>query len=353
MKTIDFASRSPILAMEGKTIYASNGNVVLVYNLSLPEIHSLSETDFEELHATWFQALKSLPIGTIIHKQDTYRKKAFDASTLPQTSFLEKATAVHFEGREYMEHQSQLYFILAHNKGMQQSKYCNPFLKVPKALPTEQDERLQNFVQNVTDAINYLNNSRKFSLQPMRPETFDANTRDYFNGFAEDVDTDILLGNKGVQVGDHHFEMLAINSEFCFGENVQSSISNPAYTSDAFNFHQGFIDGLGLTLEEDHIVNQILYLDDKQKWRKLLDKKIEELQKSSNFGSQNKVVLEKVSEIRDHINQDDQSRVIRGHFNIIYWQKEKSQLESVASKIKATLKELDILPYYPRGAERI
>ena len=353
MKTIDFASCSPVLAMEGNTVYASNGNVVLTYVLSLPEIHSLSETDFEELHGTWFQALKSLPMGTVIHKQDSYRKKKFDASALPQTSFLEKVTADHFKGRVYMEHQSQLYFILAHNKVMQQSKYCNPFLKVPKALPKEQDERLQNFVRNVTDAVNYLNNSRKFSLKPMQCESFEVHTHAYFNGFAEDMDTDILLDKKGIQVGDHHFDVLAINSELCFGESVQSSIPNPGYTSDAFSFHQGFIDGLGLTLEEDHIVNQILYLDDRQKWRKLLDKKIEELQKSSNFGSQNKLVLEKVSEIQDQINQDDQSRVIRGNLNIIYWQKEKSQLESVASKIKATLKELDILPYYPRGAERI
>ncbi|MFD2586070.1 TraG family conjugative transposon ATPase [Croceitalea marina] len=353
MKTIDFASRSPILTMEGNTVFASNGNVVLAYAISLPEIHSLSETDFEELHATWFQALKSLPTGTIIHKQDTYRKKAFDTSALPQHSFLEKATAEHFQGRETMEHQSQLYFILPHNKGMQQSKYCNPFLKVPKALPKEQDDRLQHFVRNVTDAVNYLNNSRKFSIQPMQSEVFEAHTHAYFNGFAEDMDTDILLGSKGIQVGDHHFDVLAINSELCFGETVQSSIPNPSYTSDAFSFHQGFIDGLGLTLEEDHIVNQILYLDDKQKWRKSLDKKIEELNKSSNFGSQNKVVLEKVSKIRDHINEDDQSQVIRGHLNIIYWHKEKSQLESVASKIKATLKELDILPYHPKGAVRI
>ena len=268
MKTIDFASCSPVLAMEGNTVYASNGNVVLTYVLSLPEIHSLSETDFEELHGTWFQALKSLPMGTVIHKQDSYRKKKFDASALPQTSFLEKVTADHFKGREYMEHQSQLYFILAHNKVMQQSKYCNPFLKVPKALPKEQDERLQNFVRNVTDAVNYLNNSRKFSLKPMQCESFEVHTHAYFNGFAEDMDTDILLDKKGIQVGDHHFDVLAINSELCFGESVQSSIPNPGYTSDAFSFHQGFIDGLGLTLEEDHIVNQILYLDDRQKDRK-------------------------------------------------------------------------------------
>ncbi len=353
MKTIDLASRSPILAMEGNTVYASNGNVVLAYNLSLPEIHSLSETDFEELHATWFQSIKSLPTGTVIHKQDTYRKKTFGACTLPQDSFLEKATADHFKGREYMAHESHLYFILAHNKGMHQSKYCNPFLKVPQALPKEQDERLQNFVHNVIDAVNYLNNSRKFSLKPMQPEAFETYTHAYFNGFAKDMDTDILMNKKRIQVGDHHFDVLAINSELCFGEIVHSSIPNPSYTSDTFSFHQGLIDGLGLTLEEDHIVNQILYMDDRQKWRKLLDKKIEELQKSSNFGSQNKVVLEKVIEIRNQINQDDQSRVIRGHLNIMYWHQERAKLESIASQIKATLKELDILPYYPKGAERI
>ena len=344
MRTIDFASRSPILAIESNTIFAGNGNVVLAYTLSLPEIHSLSEYDFEELHGTWFQAIKSLPTGTVIHKQDVYRKKSFDSSSLPNDSFLEKATVKHFQGREYIEHQSQLYFVLAYNKGMQQSKFCNPFLKLPKALPKEQDERLHNFVRNVTDAVNYLNNSQKFSLKPMSPEAFESHTHTYFNGFAEDMDTDILLGKRGIQVGDHHFDILAINSELCFGETVQSSIPNPTYTSDSFSFHQGFIAGLGLALEEDHIVNQILYLDDKQKWRKLLDKKIEELQKSSNFGSQNKVVLEKVTEIRNQINQDDQSRVIRGHLNIIYWHREKAKLEAIASKIKATFKELDILP---------
>ncbi|UII76425.1 DUF3875 domain-containing protein [Flagellimonas sp. HMM57] len=51
MKDIKLAASSPILAVEGNLVFASNGNVVLGYTLSLPEIHSLSATDFEALHS--------------------------------------------------------------------------------------------------------------------------------------------------------------------------------------------------------------------------------------------------------------------------------------------------------------
>jgi len=139
--------------------------------------------------------------------------------------------------------------------------------------------------------------------------------------------------------------ILAVNSESCFSESVQTSKINERFTSDDFVFHQGYIDGLGLSLNENHIVNQIVYLDDKQKWRKLLEKKIEELKKSSNFGTQNKVILKKIEHIVDQI-------IIRGHLNIIYWGREARQLESIGSRIKSEFKELDITPYYPRGEER-
>ncbi len=105
-------------------------------------------------------------------------------------------------------------------------------------------------------------------------------------------------------------------------------------------------------MNENHVVNQVIYLDYKQKWRKLLDKKIEELNKSSNFGSQNKVVLKKIQYILDQINNDDSSRIVRGHLNVIYWSREARQLESIASKIKTEFKELDIVPYYPSSEER-
>jgi len=352
MKKINVAAYHPIVDIQENAIFANNGNVVLCYACNLPEIYSLSEKDFEDIHGAWFQAIKSLPTGCVVHKQDIYLKRNFSSENLPNKTFLEKATHKHFKGREYMEHKCYLFFILTKNKALNNSKYINPFKKVTKSIVPEMDGTIHSFLGAVSDSISFINNSRKMEFTPLGSKEIQSLTNGFFNGFNEGFDTDIILEKKELNIGENYFDVLSINSELCFGENVQSSKTNEHFTSDDFVFHQGFIDGLGLTLNENHIVNQIIYLDDKQKWRKILDKKIEELNKSSNFGTQNKVVLKKIQYIQDQINSDDNARVIRGHLNIIYWDRDSKNLEKISSKIKTEFKELDIIPYYPRGEER-
>ena len=352
MNTINLSTYQPIADIRGNILFANNGNVVVCYKGNLPEIYSLSEKDFEDMHGVWFQALKSLPVGTVVHKQDVYLKKHYTAEELPNSTFLEKATSDHFKGRKYIDHNCYLFFTLTKNKALNNPKYVNPFRKVSKTIIQELDNNVQHFISAVSDSVSFINNSRKMKFLPFEAKEIETITQQYFNGFNEGFDTDILLEKKNVNIGENYFDALAINSELCFGESVQTSKTNDKFTSDDFVFHQGFIDGLGLTLNENHIVNQILYLDDKHKWRKLLDKKVEELNKSSNFGSQNKVVLGKIQHILDQINADDNARIIRGHVNIIFWDRETRSLDRIASKIKTEFKELDIIPYYPRGEER-
>ncbi|WP_339714639.1 TraG family conjugative transposon ATPase [uncultured Kriegella sp.] len=352
MNKINLSAYQPIADIQDNIVFANNGNVVLCYEGNLPEIYSLSASDFEDMHGAWFQALKSLPFGTVVHKQDIYLKKSYSSEQLPNKTFLEKATHEHFKGRGHIEHKCYLFFILTKNKALNNPKYVNPFRKVSKGIVQDLDDNIKSFANSVNDSVSFINNSRKMAFLPLTTEEIQTLTSAYFNGFNEGFDTDIILDKKSVNIGENHFDALAINSELCFGESVQSSKTNEKFTSDDFVFHQGFIDGLGLTLNENHIVNQILYLDDKQKWRKLLDKKIEELNKSSNFGSQNKVVLGKIQHILDQINADDNARIVRGHLNIIYWSKDAKELDKITSKIKTEFKELDIIPYYPRGEER-
>jgi len=352
MKKINLTTYHPIADIQDHIVFANNGNVVLCYKVDLPEIYSLSESDFEELHGAWFQAFKSLPVGTVIHKQDIYQKDRYAADNLPGTTFLQQATHNYFKEREYLKHRSYLFFVLPQNKALNASKFVNPFKRTEKGIHKKMDHHLGEFINAVNDAVSYINNSRKVSMTPMEQKDIMGITDAYFNGFNEGFDTDIQLKKEDIEIGDNHFDVLAVNNEGCFGDVLQSSKTNDRFTSDDFVFHQGFLDGLGLDLNENHIINQIIYLDDKHKWRKLLEKKIEELNKSSNFGSQNKVILKKIEEIVTKINEDDSSRIIRGHLNIIFWSTEAGQLNNIASKIKTEFKELDIIPYYPKGEER-
>lgn len=352
MKTINFSAYHPILNIEDHMVFASNGNVLLCYEVELPEIYSLSERDFEQLHGSWFQAFKSLPSGTVIHKQDIYQKDKYSADHIPNATFLQRATHKHFKHRAYVQHKSYLYFMLPCDTSLKASTYVNPFRTAKNNVPVQLNAKLHEFAQVVHDAVSFINNSRKIQLNPMKSDAFLRLTHLYFNGYNEGFDTDISLDKKGITIGDSHFDMLTINSELCFGEAVQTSTINDKFTSDDFSFHQGFIDGLGLELNENHIVNHVLYLDDKHKWRKILEKKIEELSKSSNFGTQNKVILKKIRTILEQINEDDSARIIRGHLNVLYWTDKAEHLDSIASKIKAEFKELDVVPYYPKGEQR-
>ena len=349
---INLSTYHPITEIRENLVFANNGNLVLCFKAELPEIYSLSEKDFEDLHGIWFQALRSLMSGCVIHKQDCYRKRKFSAAGLPKESFLGKATRDYFENREYLEHESYLFFIWPKNKTLNNGKFVNPFKKISHKIPKELEEGVEEFTRAVNDTVSFLNNSKKLRLLPMGEEEILHLSTSYFNGFNEGFDTDILLDKSNLQIGRNHFEVLAVNSELCFGEAVQSSKTNEKYTADDFVFHQGFVDGLGLALNEDHVLNQIIYLDDKLKWRRLLEKRIEELKKSSNFGSQNKVVLEKICYILDKINEDDNARVVRGHLNVIFWNEDHKKLLQTASMIKTEFKELDIIPYYPLAEER-
>lgn len=286
MKKINLSTYHPILSVDHNVLMASNGNVVLCYKSHLPEIYSLSEKDFEDIHSCWFQAFKSLPNATVIHKQDIYKKDYYTADKLPNSTFLQKATHNHFKGRNYVKHSSYLFFMLPRNKSLNASKFTNPFRKVEKGIHQQLDHTIKEFITSITDAVSYINNSRRVSLTPLIEHQIVGITNAYFNGFNEGFDTDIELNKNEVAIGENHFDVLAVNSELCFGDVVQSSKTNDKFTSDDFVFHQGFIDDLGLSLDENHIINQIIYLDDKHKWRKLLERKIEALNKSQFWNSE-------------------------------------------------------------------
>ena len=351
MKT-NLATVHPIVDVQENIVFSNNGNVVLCFKLDLPEVYSLSERDFEEMHGIWFQAMRSLMSGCVIHRQDIYRKKKYSAEKLPKNSFLEKATYDHFRGREYLDHESYLFFIWPKNKALNNPKYMNPFRKIGAKLPLKLEGDVLEFRRAVNDSVSFLNNSKKIQVLPLKEEEIIELTESFFNGFNEGFDTDILLQGSKLEVGQNVFEVLVVNSELCFGEGVQSSKTNEKFTSDDFVFHQGFVDGLGLNLNENHIVNQVIYMDDKMKWRKILDKRIGELKKSTNFGSQNKLVLEKIQDIVGRINADENSRVIRGHLNVVFWDEQETRLAGIAAKVKTEFKELDIIPHYPLGEER-
>ena len=95
----------PIFDIEHGCIISKQGDMTLAFELTLPEIFSLSQQQYEILHQRWVKAIKILPAGSICHKQDWFLEKNFNpGSKSPQQSFLSESSDRFFSGRPYLDH---------------------------------------------------------------------------------------------------------------------------------------------------------------------------------------------------------------------------------------------------------
>ena len=88
----------PIWKVENDCILSKKGDVTLVFKLTLPEIFTLSGAEYDALHHVWLKAIKVLPTGTILHKQDWFVKAQYHPDFSGETNFLKKSE-MHFNER--------------------------------------------------------------------------------------------------------------------------------------------------------------------------------------------------------------------------------------------------------------
>ncbi len=78
----------PLYAVEQDMILSKMGDITLVYRLDLPEIFTLSNAEYETLHQSWVRAIKLLPAGIVLHKQDWFVSTSFKGDFEKEQDFL-------------------------------------------------------------------------------------------------------------------------------------------------------------------------------------------------------------------------------------------------------------------------
>src|SRR5260221_14395001 len=87
----------PIMGVEQDCILSKQGEFTVVFRVSLPEIFTLSDEDYENLHQAWIKAIRVLPKDCVLHKQDWFTRRRYET---------EKQT----KGRSFLRESSERYF---------------------------------------------------------------------------------------------------------------------------------------------------------------------------------------------------------------------------------------------------
>ena len=76
---MELAKLFPIYRVENGRILSRQGDVTLGFRAQLPEIFTLSSRDYEAYHQAWVRALRTLPAGCVLHKQDWFTRERYQA----------------------------------------------------------------------------------------------------------------------------------------------------------------------------------------------------------------------------------------------------------------------------------
>lgn len=111
-KSSTLESKFPLLAVEQGCIISKDGDITVAYEVTLPEIFTVTSQEYKSVHATWCKAIKVLPDYSIVHKQDWFVKENYSPDLQnSDMSFLSRSYERHFNERPYLHHQCYLFLM--------------------------------------------------------------------------------------------------------------------------------------------------------------------------------------------------------------------------------------------------
>ena len=147
-------AKFPLLAVEHGCLVSKYADLTIAFKLELPELFTVTESEYEAMHSAWHKAIKVLPNYSIVHKQDWFIQENYAPElNKGELSFLARASERHFNERPYLHHAVYLFLTKTTKKRMaQQSNFsalCRGHL-IPKDIE-DKDARYERLSTDRSD----------------------------------------------------------------------------------------------------------------------------------------------------------------------------------------------------------
>jgi conjugation system TraG family ATPase len=161
LKATTLENKFPLLAVENGCIVSKDADVTVAFRVELPELFTVTSSEYEAIHSAWAKAIKVLPNYSIVYKQDWFVKENYKPDVQKDDlSFLSRSFERHFNERPYLNHECFLFLTKTTKERMRrQSNFntlCRGFL-VPKEIRDK--EVVNRFLEAVGQFERIVNDS--------------------------------------------------------------------------------------------------------------------------------------------------------------------------------------------------
>jgi conjugation system TraG family ATPase len=340
----------PLTKVENGTILSAYGDITVAYKVTLPEIFTLSDRDYEAYHQAWVKAIRLLPQGSIFHKQDWFTESSFKADfEKAGKSFLSRSSERFFNERECLEHHCYIFLTQKPtDRKLASSAYSNILRKSIVPQQTINPILFKDFLDSAGQFERILKDSGFVTLNRLNDDEL-AGTKEQagiierycFLGASgqQPVLQDIHLKDE-IRVGKNHCELYALSDVEDLPALCGSRINHDKYSTDRTKFSIGFASPLGQLLPRNHILNQYVFIEDGQKTIKRLEAKKLRLQSLSGYSRENAISRDAVNDfLNEAIGQ--QRLPIKAHFNVLAWSDNADKVKDLKNLVSSAMAQMD------------
>ena len=355
-KSKNYKDIFPILAIDkdSNAIVSANGDLTIGLEVALPEIFTLSDGDYDNISETLVNSIKALPVGYVFHKQDWYVEEKF-APNLEHnlySSDLARENELHFNERPYLRHKCYIY-ITAPAADVEKRTSLKSSLLKRHLVPVKQLDmnRLQSFVETVNKFVYLLASLQKIGIKTLKREDLlgSKNQTGIYQqygtlSFDDPTINEIETSNDGfLQIGHKNTYTLTISELSDFPTTLTNSVIYQPYSSDKYKLRVSTGSAIGLGLNFNHIVNQIIVIGDKDKLSKKLVAENKRHLSFAQWSSENQASIEYKSAYLGDMSMKGRVPVL-GHVNVLVWDEDKNIAMNNRATCLAAIAGMDFVP---------
>ncbi|MBF0647422.1 TraG family conjugative transposon ATPase [Dysgonomonas sp. GY75] len=353
LKAATLESKFPLLAVEDGCIISKDADLTVAYRVELPELFSVTASEYEAIHGAWLKAIKVLPDYTVVLKQDWFTEERYRPDMDNQDSaFLSRSFERHFNERPFLEHTCYLLLTKTTKERMRrQSNFntlCRGFL-VPKEI--QDTETARRFMEAAAQFERILGDSGFIRLERLGAD--DIVGTDKTPGIVEKYlclsqtdttclqDMDLQAGE--MKIGDKLLCLHTLSDVDDLPAAVETDIRYERLSTDRSDCRLSFAAPIGVLLSCNHIVNQYIFIDDHEENLRRFEKSARNMLSLSRYSRANQINREWTE---DYLNEAHSYGLtsVRCHVNVIAWSDDRQELSRIKNDVGSQLALMECKP---------
>lgn len=339
----------PICGVEDDCLISQKGDVTIGFKIQLPELFMLTGDEYEQLHQSWVNALKVLPTGSRIHKQDYFLARQFTSTPDPSKSFLQRSSDAFFEGRPYLHHHCYVFLTRPSKQKKGGAYHLNSVFQTHLGPLTRLDKKeLTEFLAQAWQFKRLLEDHPLLTLKQLKAADYSSIGQRpgllerYFYLESNDALIRDVQMKPSLQIGGQRLALYSLGDAKLWPAACAPSRRLERYSTEVSQVSAGFVSPLAQLLPCNHIYNQYLEIEDTARVVAKLEQKRLRMRALSAHSRENLLASESIDAfLQETIAR--QAQPVRAHFNLLIWASTEAGLSQAQEQTVAALSGMNVV----------